>query len=493
MTGEGVMVAGGDPGAAASATAQDHWSSRWAFILAAVGSAVGLGNLWRFPSEAGANGGGAFVIFYIFCVLLIGLPLLLSETLIGRHGQSSAVESVRNVARESRASGGWAALALVGMLAAYLILTFYSVIAGWVLYYIGVFVSDFLAAVGNGTLLDGAFAGWSGDEVQGLLPALFENNAMMLALHALFMAITVYVVMRGVSGGIEKIAVWLMPAFFFLFLGITVYGAFTGAFAEALEFLFAFEPARLLHGPVMLSALGQAFFSLSLGSAVMITYGAYADRGVNLASTSATIAAADTSVAIIAGLAIFPIVFAAGLAADAGPTLMFQTLPASFQAMPAGSLIGLLFFVMVFFAALTSSVSLLDVATRWAIGQFGVRRFRAALILGVIAFLIGIFSALSFNVIAEWYPLQFIPIFEEQNFFGIVDRLSGQLLLPLSGLLTALFIGWIADRRLTDRENGISGGLHLFWRFLVAWLCPIALTLILVLGLFPDLLGGGAG
>lgn len=483
------MVAGGDPGAAASATATEHWSSRWAFVMAAVGSAVGLGNLWRFPAEAGANGGGAFVVFYIFCVALIGLPILLSETLIGRHGKSSAAESVRIVARESGRSSRWSILALVGILASFLIVSFYSVIAGWVLYYIGIFAGDLLSAIGNGTLAGGAFAGRSPEEVQGLMPALFESNGIMLPLHALFMAITIYVVARGVSGGIEKVAIFLMPAFFFLFLGITVYGAFTGAFAEALAFMFAFDPARLLHGEVMLSALGQAFFSLSLGSAIMITYGAYADRGVNLGKTSAMIATADTSVAIIAGLAIFPIVFAAGLAVDSGPTLMFQTLPASFQTMPAGSLIGLLFFIMVLFAALTSSVSLLDAPTNWAFHKFGWPRARTAVILGLLAFTLGLFSALSFNVIAEWYPLDF-GLFAEQNFFGVLDTFSGQILLPLSGLLTAIFVGWFADRRLTDEENGISGGLHLFWRFLVAWLCPVALTVILLLGIFPGLIGG---
>lgn len=484
-----MVSAGVNPAAEGSATANEHWSSRFAFVMAAVGSAVGLGNLWRFPAEAGQNGGGAFVIFYILCVALIGLPLLLSETLIGRHGKNSAVESVRVVARESGASTGWSALAAVGAVASFLIVSFYSVIAGWVLYYIGVFATDLVASIGSGNLTGGAFAGQSAEQVQGLMPALFENNAIMLPLHALFMGITIYVVARGVSGGIEKVAIYLMPSFFVLFLGITLYGAFNGAFGEALEFMFAFDPARLLQGPVMLSALGQAFFSLSLGSAIMITYGAYADRSVNLAKTSGIIAACDTSVAIIAGLCIFPIVFAAGLAVDSGPTLMFQTLPASFQTMPAGSLIGLLFFVMVFFAALTSSVSLLDAPTNWMSHKFGATRATMACLVGGLAFVIGILSALSFNVMGGWYPLDFIDMFREQNFFGVVDGFTGKIMLPLSGLLTAIFIGWIADRRLTDAENGISGGLHLFWRFLVAWLCPVALTVILILGIFPGLLG----
>ncbi len=474
---------------AATAESQAHWSSRAGFILAAIGSAVGLGNLWRFPAEAGANGGGAFVIFYILCVVLIGLPILLSETLIGRHGRSSAVRSAEAVARESGASERWAALAWVGMLGAFFILTFYSVVAGWVIYYIGVFGADLFASFGNGTFFGGAFADQEAGAVEALLPALLGNAGLLVGLHALFMAITIYVVVRGVTGGIEKAAVWLMPTFFVLLVGVTLYGAFTGEFLEALTFLFAFDPARLFHSDVMLSAVGQAFFSLSLGSALMITYGAYAHRSVNLAGTSTVIAAADTSVAIIAGLAIFPIVFAAGLDPAAGPTLMFQTLPASFQAMPLGSLIGFLFFVMVFFAALTSSIALLEAPTSWAIHKFGSRRRPTAIVIGLIAFAIGIFSALGYNQLSEVRPLAFWPTFAELDILDSIDAITGKILLPLSGLLTAIFIGWIADRNLTDAENGISGGLHLTWRFLIAWLCPIALTLILILGIFPGILG----
>ncbi len=464
----------------------ENWSSRSAFVLAAIGSAVGLGNLWRFPSEAGSNGGGAFVVFYILCVVLIGLPVLLSETLIGRHGKSSAVKSAEKVAVESGVSKHWSALASIGTLGAFVILTFYSVVAGWVLYYIGIFAGDFFGSLGN--LGGGAFAGQSGEQVQALLPSLFANSGLNIALHALFMAITVFFVARGVTGGIEVVATWLMPAFFVLLVAITGYSLATGAAAEAIAFLFSFEPAKVFHGPVMLSALGQAFFSLSLGSALMITYGAYADRSVNLAKTAGIIAFADTSVAIIAGLAIFPIVFAAGLAVDGGPTLMFQTLPASFQTMPAGSFIGLLFFVMVFFAALTSSVALLEAPVSWARHRFGMTRMTATLVIGGIALAFGVPAALSFSTMGDFHPLDF-GIFAGLNMFDFADTLSGKILLPLSGLLTAIFIGWRADKRLTDDENGIDGTLHLAWRFLIAWLCPIAVALILIFGLFPDLLG----
>ena len=478
----------------------DGWSSRTAFVLAAIGSAVGLGNLVRFPAEAGANGGGAFVIFYIFCVLLIGLPILLSETLIGRHGQGSAIESMKKVAQESRASGWWSVGAGIGMVGAFFILTYYSVLAGWIVHFIGIFAGDVANSFAAGGLTQGAMQDLSVDHVQALLPALQANSSEMLAMHAIFMTLTVFAVGRGVSSGIEKVAVWLMPIFFVLLIAITVYGAFTGAFGAALAFLFDFEPARLLDPSVQLSALGQALFSLSLGSALMITYGAYAARDINLAKTSVQIASADTSVAIIAGLAIFPITFAvlapASLNAildgqeqvQGGLGLLFVNLPVAFQAMPAGSLIGLLFFIMVFFAALTSSVALLEASVSWAIGRFNKPRWLVTAVLGGLAFLIGAWASFSFNSQADFQPFDFM-IFSGQPVFGIIDELTAKILLPTSALLVAIFVGWIADRRLIDSENGLDGNLHRTWLFLVRWVCPLVISVILLSGLFPNLLG----
>lgn len=470
--------------AAATGTAKEGWSSRSAFILAAVGSAVGLGNMWRFPAEAGANGGGAFVLFYIFCVVLIGLPILLSEVLIGRHGQASAPESVRRVAQESGRSSHWDTLASFGVLGAFLVLSFYCVVGGWVLYYIGVFAQD-LVTTG---LAGGAFEGRPAEEIEALLPGLFGDGMTMVAMHALFIAITFYFVARGVSGGIEWVATWLMPAFFVLFLAITVYGAFEGAFGDALAYLFTFDASKLT-GPVMLAAVGQAFFSLSLGVAGMMTYGAYVGRDVNLANASGIIAGADTAVALLAGLCIFPIVFAAGLEPNGGPGLMFQTLPIGFQSMPFGSFIGLLFFVMVFFAALTSSVSLMEAPTAWLKEKAGMPRPAATLIVTVGALLLGVLAALSFNSMSEFKPLSFIPLFEGQGMFDVLDTVTSKILMPVGAILTAIFVGWVAERRLIDSENGLTGFTEKFWLFLVRWLCPVALVAILIVGIFPSVLG----
>ena len=464
---------------AATGKTHENWSSRSAFILAAVGSAVGLGNMWRFPAEAGENGGGAFVLFYIFCVLLIGLPVLLSEVLIGRHGQANAPESVRRVARDSNAHEGWSILASLGVLGAFLILSFYCVVGGWVVYYIGVFVGDLFQT----GLAGSAFEGRAASDVEGLLPGLFGNGGLMVGLNLGFLAVTMFFVARGISSGIEWVAVYLMPIFFALFLGITVYGAFTGNFGEAVAYLFTFDFSKLT-GEVMLAAVGQAFFSLSLGVAGMITYGSYANRDTNLGETSGIIAGADTAVAMLAGLAIFPIVFAAGLSASAGPGLMFQSLPIAFQAMPFGSLIGLAFFIMVFFAALTSSVGLLEAPTAYVFEKFNITRPIATLIVGLGAAVLGVFASLSFNEMAEFYPLNFIPLFAETNFFDTLDGVTAKLFMPICAILTCIFVGWIADAKLIDDENGLDGVLHQTWRALVRFVCPIALTVILLAGLF---------
>ncbi|MFU7528959.1 sodium-dependent transporter [Qipengyuania sp. ASV99] len=462
-------------------SAREGWSSRSAFILAAIGSAVGLGNLVRFPAEAGANGGGAFVLFYILCIVLIGLPVLLSETLIGRHGQAAAPESYRKLAQESGASKHWEMVASLGVFSAFLVLSFYCVLGGWVLYYIGLFLSD-LATTGVSGV---AFDGMSFEQVDALFPAMIGNGVITSITNLVFLFVTLIFVARGISGGIEKVAVYLMPTFFILLVGLTIYSMIGGAMDQTVAYLFTFEPEKLT-GEVMLAAVGQAFFSLSLGVAGMVTYGAYVGRDVNLAGTSAIIAGADSAVALIAGLCIFPIVFAAGLAPNGGLGLMFQTLPHAFQEIPFGSVIGLAFFIMVAFAALTSSVALMEVPSAWVIDRFKLARPVAVVLVTLGAAVLGTLSALSTGILSGFHPLGFLPMFEGQGVLDTLDTFTSKLTMPICALATAVFVGWIAERRLVDAENGLEGGLHKFWLFLVRWFCPIALFLILLGGILPQ-------
>lgn len=466
----------------------EGWSSRTAFVLAAVGAAVGLGNLWRFPTLAGENGGGAFVLIYILCVILIGLPLVLSEVLIGRAGRKDAVESVVVVAKKSGVSSRWATLGWIELLAAFMIMTTYSVVAGWVIYYAYTFGSDMFSNLFAGNFLTGAFPNDDVDQIQGRMPSLFAQPGLMIALHALFMIITVGVVARGVQAGIEKAAMILMPTFFVLLVMITIYSGFTGDFSKAAAFLFTPDFSKLSPS-VINDALGQALFSMSLGSAALLTYGAYVSSETKLAPTAAMIAFADTGVALIAGLMIFPIVFAAGLDPASGPTLMFQSLPIAFHDMPGGSIVGFLFFILVFFAALTSSISLVEAPTAWLINAKGWSRRQSAVAIGLSIFLVGMLGALSFNVLSDVRPLAFWSLMADQDIFNSLDGLVGKLLLPIAALLTAVFIGWRADKKLVEAETGLEGGMFVFWRFLVAWLGPIAVGFILLFGLFPSLLG----
>ena len=469
---------------------EQGWSSRTAFLLAAVGAAVGLGNIWRFPTLAGENGGGAFVLVYVLCVALIGLPLVLTEVLLGRSGggHADAVGSVADVASQSGRSRAWSIFGGIEVLAAFLILSFYSVVAGWVLNYVWLSGGDFFSQLFSGAPLAGAFNGMAQDEVTGLMGELFSSPGRMILCHAIFMAVTFGIVAVGVHDGIELAAKWLMPAFFVLLVLITVYGAFTGSFAEAAAFLFTPDFSKL-NPTVMNEALGQAFFSLSLGSAALITYGSYVPKTVNLGSTAGMIAAADTGVAILAGLMIFPIVFSAGLDPAAGPALVFQSLPVAFQAMPGGALIGLAFFVLIFFAALTSSISLLEGPVAWVMSNFGLPRRASALLVAGGAFLIGLCCALGYNVWSDVRPLAFWGTFENADILDSIDGITGKVMLPLAGLGLSIFVGWRADRRLVEAESGLSGGMFLLWRGLVAWLAPVAVFLILLFGLFPFLLG----
>lgn len=469
--------------------ANEQWSSRTAFLLASIGAAVGLGNIWRFPTTAGENGGGAFVLVYVLCVALIGLPLLLSETIVGRAGgnNADAAGSVREVAEKSGRSHRWSTFGSISILTAYVVLSFYSVVAGWVLYYVWTSGADFLGALFGGNPFASGFEGQTQDQVTGMMGELFASPGQLVAQHALFMAITFSIVAMGVTGGIEKAAKWLMPSFFALLVSITIYGAFTGDMGSALAFMFSVDFGKITP-TVVNEALGQAFFSLSVGGGLLITYGSYIPGHVRLAPTAATIAAADTAVAILAGLMIFPIVFSAGLDPAGGPGLIFQTLPVAFQQMPAGALVGFLFFVLIFFAALTSSIALLEVPTAWVMRRFGAGRRLAASLVAGSAFVIGVASALGYNLWSEMRPLSFWPAFANADILDSLNDITGKIGLPLGGLGIALFVGWKADKVLVANESGLSGGMLALWRFLIAWLAPLAVGLILLFGLFPQLL-----
>lgn len=478
----------------------DKWSSKAAFILAAIGSAVGLGNLWRFPYVAGENGGGAFVVFYIICVLLIGLPILVSELFIGRRGGMSAVGSVVKIAKAEGRSSWWALQSWIGMIGSFIILTFYSVIAGWVLAYVVMIGGDFFATIGSqglGGLTAGAFAGQTEEQISAKLVELLNDPARMILYHGVFMAVTVLIVMRGVKGGIETAVTVLMPAFFVLLLILLIFAVIEGDAARGADFLLGIRINDLLDGAkdgsVVSAALGQAFFSIGLGSALMATYGAYMKADQNLPRAARTVAVADTGVGIVAGLAIFPIVFAMGFEAGAGPTLMFQTLPMAFHGMPAGALFGLAFFLLAFFAAITSSIALLETATKWVDEQTkSDRRVMTAIVLGVVIFAIGILNALSqvpgtglngedqTSFWNTWQPLGAMPLFEGMVLLDFLSATT-DLVLPIAGFITAVFAGWVVSTSTAREAIGFQSEVWFQrWRFLVRYVCTTGIFVVIV-------------
>ncbi|MFC4724076.1 sodium-dependent transporter [Glycocaulis abyssi] len=432
--------------------AHSTWGTRFGFLMAAIGSSVGLGNFWRFPYVAGENGGAAFIVIYLVCVVFIALPILMAELSVGRHARRSAVGSVQKMAFNAGAPGIWSVAGWVAMAGGIFILCFYSVVAGWVVAYV----------FQMGT---GQFMGLAPDVVAGRFEELIGDTNAVIGWHTAFMIVTVGIVSLGVTKGIERAVTILMPLFFTMLLALVIYAAFTADMGGALEYLFTPDFSEI--GPqTFLAALGQAFFSIGVGSAIMITYGSYLPRTDNLAGSSVIITGADTLVAIVAGLAIFPFVFAFALDPAAGPALFFQTLPSAFAQMPAGQYVGTAFFLLAFIAALTSSISLLQVVVAFAEEHTDFGRTGSAVFFGVIIWLVGCGAAFS------------------GGFFDLLDMLSGSVFLPLGGLLIAVFTGWVVARSLMRHElAGASNLVFNTWRFLIRFLVPIAVFLILAAGI----------
>ncbi|SCX75552.1 sodium-dependent transporter [Alkaliphilus peptidifermentans] len=440
---------------------RDQWGSKIGFILAAAGSAVGLGNIWRFPFMAGANGGGAFVFLYFAILVLVGFTLMMAELTLGRHTQLSPVGAYRKLKEK------WAWVGGLGVIAGFLILSFYSVIGGWVIKYIV-------------QALTGAFTIADPEVLGGIFGGFITNPTEPLIYHAIFMILTLGIVIGGVKGGIEKYSKILMPALFvmmilIMFRSLTLPGAF-----EGVKFLLVPDFSKITGG-VVLSALGQVFFSLSLGMGTMITYGSYLNKEENLIDSSLQIPLLDTAIALIAGLAILPAVFAFGFDPEGGAGLLFITLPAVFSQMPLGSLFGVLFFVLVLFAALTSSISLLEVVVAYVVDEKKWNRKKASIVFGGLIFLMGIPSSLGIGV---WEKVTIIP---GLDILDSVDFVASNILLPLGGLLLCIFIGWVwgldnAYKEVTN-DGKISFPMMKVWGFLVKWVAPIAIAIVFVQGI----------
>lgn len=451
---------------AGSFTQKTQWSSQLAFTLAAVGCSVGLGNLWRFSAEAGSNGGGAFIIVYLCCVLFIGIPALMAEYLVGRAGQAaSCINSMKDVAERSGRSKSWSLGAWIGVFASFLVISFYAVVAAWVMDYIPRF-------------LFGAFDGQSPQQIAGQFDVLVASPYRLMPWFLIFCGLTIWLVARGVNRGIEMASKTLMPAFFFLLFSLSVYSLISswesGGTSQALAFMFSPDFSQL-NGSVVVSALGQAFFSIGIGFAMMITYGSYLPKNISVPRSAFIVGLCDTAVALIAGLAIFPIVFRYGLDFQAGAGLFFQTLPNALVTTPGGSIIGAAFFTMGFFAALTTGVAMVEPAAAHLTESFGYSKAKSAVLVGSAIILVGFCCLFSIDFL---------------NFLDV--GLTAPIMLPLSALIVVMFVGWRLDQKIINAElSAEDRGLGNFLLFFIRYIAPVMITVIFLAGIrdkyFPNL------
>lgn len=440
------------------------FSSNLGAILAATGGAIGLGNIWRFPYTVGVNGGGAFIIMYIIFVFLLGVPILMSEIVIGRRSQQNVMGAFKVLAPKHKA---WLGVGVLSIVAALVIYAFYSVVAGWTLNYI--------VLSGSGQL-----SGKSPAEISQLFADFTHGSLWPLVCQFVFLGLTAGIVILGVQKGIEKYTKILMPILLLLMILMCIRSLTLDGARQGIDFLFKPDFSKI-NGNSVLDALGQALFSLSIGMGAVCTYGSYIRKQDNLFTTSLWIAGADTFIAILAGVAIFPAVFAFGLSPAAGPSLVYEVLPNVFNSMPGGMVFAVGFFMLLSIAALTSTISLLEVLVLWAVEELHWSRRKAAIILSLVVFTIGVFCTLSFG------PLSHVTIFG-LTIFDLCDKLTATYMMPIGALLFTLFIGWYLPK--VDVYDELSNsGQHKaryfkIYYFIVKYIAPLALIIILLTGIF---------
>lgn len=445
------------------------WSSGFTFILAAVGAAVGLGNIWKFPYVVGVSGGGAFVLVYLGCVFLIAIPILVGELLIGRLGRRSPPVAAERVAVESGRSRHWSVIGWMGLVAGFLIATYYSVIAGWTLAYI------FKAASG--------FGGVAATEVAQQFDLLQENALAMMLWHTVFIVAAMSIVARGLNNGIERTVSVLMPTLFVMLLVMIGYAAVAGDFGAGLAFLFNTDFSKI-NADTVLVAIGQAFFSIGVAMGLMLVYGAYVPKRISLTRSATIIAVADTLVAILAGLMIFPLVFANGLDPADGPGLIFRTLPTAFAGMPGGSLFGAVFFLLLAFAAITSIIALIEPVVAFAEDRWSLSRKTGAALFGGIAWLLGIGTVLSFNQLADFAPLGAFAVFDGLTIYALIDYFTANLMMPVGGILISLFVGWRLKPEFIEANLAFGSPLVArTWLWTLRLVAPVAILGVLITSL----------
>jgi NSS family neurotransmitter:Na+ symporter len=447
------------------------WSSRAAFYLATVGGAVGLGSIWRLPYLVGSSGGSAFIFVFVLACLMIATPLLAAEFLIGRHARLSPPAAAGAVARESGLSTKWNAIGVLGTIAVFAIISYYTVIAGWVLAY-------------TWKCASGALGGLTQAGVADMWRAFLANPLETGAWHLAFLAIVTVISARGVGRGLEVATKVRAPVLLVLLLILTAYAMVNGDVSRGLR--FAFEPnfGRITPA-VILAAIGQAFYATGVGMAMMLAYGSYVAHGTSLVRTSLIITGSILLVSLLATLTIFPLVFRYGMNPAQGTELVFNVLATVFANMPGGRIVGTLFFVLLVFAALTPSLAGFEPTVAWMQQDFKLSRVKAAVLTAVAAWAVGLGSILSFNHWAGWHPLGMLATFRDKTFFDTIDFVASNILLPMGAVATSVLVGWKLSRRIVDEE--LSETTPLAARacvWLLRYVCPVAITAVLISALW---------
>jgi NSS family neurotransmitter:Na+ symporter len=449
---------------------QEQWSSRRGFLLAAIGFSVGLGNIWRFPYVVGENGGSAFVIIYLLCAFAIGLPLLVSELAIGRLGRLDPAGSYRAVAESSGRSKAWGAVGTLAIVCVFVVLSFYTVISGWTFDY-------FVRAV------TGSFKGIDVTTSTQTFADLMHNPWRLLFWHTLVNLLIVAIIRRGVQKGIEQAANVLMPILFGALIVMVLYSAVAGDFATATSFLLQPDFTKVTAKTIMI-AIGQAFFSVGVAMATMITFGAYLPRRISIPRSAVIIILADTGVAMLAGFVIFPLVFAFGLAPAEGAGLIFQTLPLAFGQMPGGQLFGAIFFLLLMVAALSSCLGGAEAVVSWVDEHWKVPRKKGILFFVATIWFIGIATIMSLGDWSDFYPLGFVPALANETIFDLFEWFAANILLLIGATLTAIFVGWLVPKKTKLEGLGINDGIfYVFVNTMMRYVVPPILVVALVLGL----------
>ncbi|MSP53631.1 MAG: sodium-dependent transporter [Gammaproteobacteria bacterium] len=437
----------------------EKWSSKWTFIFACASASVGLGNIWKFPYSVGENGGGDFVITYLICVIFVGFPLLIAEIVIGRRGQENPVDAMRNLALSNGLSKYWEWVGWLGIFSAFFIFSYYNVIGAWTIDYI---INS----------LNGTFQHISSDKLEAHFNVLISTPSKLLLYYSGMIVFTALVIMRGLNKGIEKIVLIFFPLMILILLSLIIYSIMHHYFQSGFDFVFRpnfFQFTR----HTILSAMYEALFSLGVGMGIIMMYGAYLPSTVSIRSMALWITFIDVSVALLAALAIFPIVFAHGIDPTIGPSLIFKSIPLAFSALPGGRLMSAAFFFMLAMASITATIGLLEPIVALLIKRTSLNRIWATLLASLVLWIVGLFSLFSFNI---WSAFKIF----NRNFFELIDYVLAHFILSLSGLLLAIFVTWFLNRSQSQAELHLKPMVFNIWFYTLRYITSFGIIIIVI-------------